>query len=207
MSGNVAIAQGQPPKPEVTTAEVQSYKPEKVIGEYQTDFLWDSNPNRKYNMKLAASAVNNTVLAPGEVFSFIEPDQDTPVQRGEDLLQRRHRRRQRRRALPGLLHGVHGGQLRGARDRRAPPALRRAPLHKAWLRRDGVVRGERLGRPGHAVQEHHRRLHSRPRVGRRQRPTQRPDPRPAHGQEGRDEHREESARIPSGASSGPPTRR
>jgi vancomycin resistance protein YoaR len=71
MSGNVPIAQGQPPKPEVTTAEVQSYKPEKVIGEYKTDFLWDSNPNRQYNMKLAASAVNNTVLAPGEVFSFL----------------------------------------------------------------------------------------------------------------------------------------
>ncbi len=72
MSGNVPIVQGQPPKPEVTTAEVQGYKPEEVIGEYQTDFLWDSNPNRQYNMKLAAKAVNNTVLAPGEVFSFIE---------------------------------------------------------------------------------------------------------------------------------------
>jgi vancomycin resistance protein YoaR len=72
MSGSVAIAQGQPPKPDVTTAEVQSYKPEKVIGEYKTDFLWDSNPNRKYNMRLAASAVNNTVLKPGETFSFID---------------------------------------------------------------------------------------------------------------------------------------
>ena len=72
MSGNVPIAQGQPPRPEVTTAEVQSYKPEKVIGEYQTDFMWDSNPNRKYNMKLAAGAVNNTVLKPGEEFSFLE---------------------------------------------------------------------------------------------------------------------------------------
>ncbi len=72
MSGHVPIVQGPPPKPEVTTAEVQRYKPEKVIGEYQTDFLWDSNPNRQYNMRLAAGAVNNTVLAPGEVFSFIE---------------------------------------------------------------------------------------------------------------------------------------
>jgi vancomycin resistance protein YoaR len=72
MSGQVPIAQGPAPRPEVTTAEVQSYKPEKVIGEYKTDFLWDSNPNRQYNMKLAAGAVNNTVLAPGEVFSFIE---------------------------------------------------------------------------------------------------------------------------------------
>jgi vancomycin resistance protein YoaR len=72
MSGSVAIAQGQPPKPDVTTAEVQRYKPEEVIGKYQTDFLWDSNPNRKYNMRLAANSVDNTVLKPGEVFSFNE---------------------------------------------------------------------------------------------------------------------------------------
>ena len=72
MSGHVAIAEGPAPEPEVSTAEVQSYRPKEVIGEYQTDFLWDSNPNRQYNMKLAAKAVNNTVLAPGEVFSFIE---------------------------------------------------------------------------------------------------------------------------------------
>ena len=72
MSGRVALAEGPAPKPEVTTAEVQKYKPEEVIGEYQTDFLWDSNPNRKHNMKLAAGAVNNTVVAPGEVFSFNE---------------------------------------------------------------------------------------------------------------------------------------
>ena len=76
MSGNVAIAQGQPPEPDVTTAEVQKYKPEKVIGEYQTDFLWDSNPNRKYNMRLAAKAVNNTVLKPGETFSFLDHTQN-----------------------------------------------------------------------------------------------------------------------------------
>jgi vancomycin resistance protein YoaR len=70
MSGHVAIAEGPAPKPEVSTAEVQSYRPKEVIGEYQTDFLWDSNPNRKYNMRLAADAVDNTVLKPGEVFSF-----------------------------------------------------------------------------------------------------------------------------------------
>jgi vancomycin resistance protein YoaR len=70
MSGHVAIAEGPSPKPEVSTAEVQSYRPKEVIGEYQTDFLWDSNPNRKYNMRLAAGAVDNTVLKPGEVFSF-----------------------------------------------------------------------------------------------------------------------------------------
>ena len=72
MDGRVSLAEGPAPKPEVTTAEVQKYKPEEVIGEYRTDFLWDSNPNRKHNMRLAAGAVNNTVLAPGETFSFNE---------------------------------------------------------------------------------------------------------------------------------------
>jgi vancomycin resistance protein YoaR len=70
MSGQVAIAEGPAPEPKISTAEVQSYRPKEVIGEYQTDFMWDSNPNRKYNMKLAAGSVNNTVLKPGEVFSF-----------------------------------------------------------------------------------------------------------------------------------------
>jgi vancomycin resistance protein YoaR/ribosomal protein L13E len=70
MSGHVAIVERPAPEPDISTAEVQSYRPKEVIGEYQTDFLWDSNPNRKYNMKLAASSVNNTVLEPGEVFSF-----------------------------------------------------------------------------------------------------------------------------------------
>jgi vancomycin resistance protein YoaR len=60
------------PKPDITSEEIDQLKPEKVIGEYKTDFLWDSNPDRKDNMKLAAEAVNNTVLAPGEVFSFNE---------------------------------------------------------------------------------------------------------------------------------------
>ncbi len=48
----------------------------KVLGEYKTDFLWDSNPNRQANMRLAAGAINNTVLEPGEVFSFNELTSD-----------------------------------------------------------------------------------------------------------------------------------
>jgi vancomycin resistance protein YoaR len=60
------------PKPDITSEEIDQLKPEKVIGEFRTDFLWDSNPDRKANMKLAAEAINNTVLAPGEVFSFNE---------------------------------------------------------------------------------------------------------------------------------------
>jgi vancomycin resistance protein YoaR len=59
-------------KPEISTEEVEGLKPTKVIGEYRTDFRWDSNPSRKANMKLAAGAINNTLVAPGEVFSFNE---------------------------------------------------------------------------------------------------------------------------------------
>ena len=71
LSAQVPLAADHP-KPDVTSEEIDQLKPEKVIGEYKTDFLWDSNPSRKANMKLAAEAVNNTVLAPGEVFSFNE---------------------------------------------------------------------------------------------------------------------------------------
>jgi vancomycin resistance protein YoaR len=71
MSNEVAIAADYE-KPEVSTQEVAGLKPTEVIGEYRTDFLWDSTPSRQANMKLAAGAVNNTLLAPGEVFSFNE---------------------------------------------------------------------------------------------------------------------------------------
>ncbi len=72
VDGQVPIAEGAAPKPAVTTQEVENLRPTEVIGEYQTDFRWDSNPDRKENMKLAAGAVNNTTLAPGEIFSFNE---------------------------------------------------------------------------------------------------------------------------------------
>ena len=71
LSAQVPLA-AEHPKPDVSSEEIDQLKPEKVIGEYKTDFLWDSNPSRKANMKLAAEAINNTVLAPGEVFSFNE---------------------------------------------------------------------------------------------------------------------------------------
>jgi vancomycin resistance protein YoaR len=72
LSNEVPLAEGPSPKPEVSTEEVQKLKPTEVIGRYRTDFLWDSNPSRQANMKLAAGAINNTFLAPGEVFSFNE---------------------------------------------------------------------------------------------------------------------------------------
>ena len=71
MSSEVPIAADYK-KAEVSTQEVEGLKPTEVIGEYRTDFRWDSNPSRKANMRLAAGAINNTLLAPGEVFSFNE---------------------------------------------------------------------------------------------------------------------------------------
>src|ERR687894_2910282 len=71
MSSEVPIAADYK-KAEVSTQEVEGLKPTEVIGEYRTDFRWDSNPSRKANMRLAAGAINNTVLEPGEVFSFNE---------------------------------------------------------------------------------------------------------------------------------------
>jgi hypothetical protein len=46
------------PKPDVEEAK----EPDVLLGEYKTDFLWDSNPSRKSNMELAAEAVDETVL-------------------------------------------------------------------------------------------------------------------------------------------------
>jgi vancomycin resistance protein YoaR len=71
LSAEVPLAENHP-EPDVTPEEIEKLKPTDLIGEYKTDFLWDSNPDRKANMKLAAEAVNNTILAPGEVFSFNE---------------------------------------------------------------------------------------------------------------------------------------
>jgi len=72
LRNQVPLAEDPAPKPQVTTEEVEKLKPTEVIGEYKTDFRWDSNPSRKDNMKLAAGAINGTLVPPGEVFSFNE---------------------------------------------------------------------------------------------------------------------------------------
>jgi len=72
LRNEVPIAEGSSPKPSVTTEEVENLKPTEVIGDYKTDFRWDSNPSRQSNMKLAAGAINGTLVPPGEVFSFNE---------------------------------------------------------------------------------------------------------------------------------------
>src|SRR3712207_7596608 len=60
VSGEVPIAADYR-KPEISTQEIAGLKPTEVIGEYRTDFRWDSNPSRQANMKLAAGAINNKI--------------------------------------------------------------------------------------------------------------------------------------------------
>lgn len=57
-------------EPDLTTAEAEKAKPTGVIGEYQTDYTWDTDPGRRSNMAMASDAINGAVLAPGEVFSY-----------------------------------------------------------------------------------------------------------------------------------------
>jgi vancomycin resistance protein YoaR len=71
MSSEVPIAADYN-ESEVPTQEIAALKPTEVIGEFKTDFEWDSTPSRQANMKLASGAVDGTLLAPGEVFSFNE---------------------------------------------------------------------------------------------------------------------------------------
>jgi vancomycin resistance protein YoaR len=57
--------------PELTTDEAEKLKPTDLLGEYSTNYLtYDDTEGRVTNLQIAADAVNNTMLAPGEVFSF-----------------------------------------------------------------------------------------------------------------------------------------
>lgn len=56
-------------EPEITTEEVNEYGIEEKIGEGVSYFV-GSIPNRIYNIGLAASRIDGTLVAPGEEFSF-----------------------------------------------------------------------------------------------------------------------------------------
>lgn len=58
-------------RPELTTTEAREMKPTTLLGEYSTNYLtYDDSPGRVNNLEIASEAVNDTMLAPGEVFSF-----------------------------------------------------------------------------------------------------------------------------------------
>lgn len=58
-------------KPELTTAEAKKLKPTDLLGSYRTNYnTYDDSPGRVKNLNIASNAINGTLLAPGEVFSF-----------------------------------------------------------------------------------------------------------------------------------------
>jgi vancomycin resistance protein YoaR len=69
--GEVALV-AQEKRPELTTEEARALGPKQLIGEYKTDFAWDPDPGRQANLKMASKAIDNTLLAPGEIFSVTE---------------------------------------------------------------------------------------------------------------------------------------
>lgn len=58
-------------QPELTTEEAESLKPTKLLGKFKTNYEMVDDPDgaRTYNLDIAAQAINQTVLAPGEIFS------------------------------------------------------------------------------------------------------------------------------------------
>ena len=60
-------------RPELTTDEAERGKPTALLGSYRTNYMtYDDSPGRVKNLEIASDAVSDTVLAPGEIFSFNE---------------------------------------------------------------------------------------------------------------------------------------
>ena len=71
LSGEVALAEERK-EPAVSTEEARESAPTVLLGEYKTDYAWDPDEGRQANLRMASEAVDNTMLAPGEEFSFTE---------------------------------------------------------------------------------------------------------------------------------------
>ncbi|WP_162924439.1 VanW family protein [Rubrobacter indicoceani] len=57
--------------PELTTAEAERLRPTESLSSFSTNYLsYDDTPGRTANLQIASEAVNGTLVAPGEVFSF-----------------------------------------------------------------------------------------------------------------------------------------
>ena len=61
-------------EPFLATEEAERLKPTKLLGSYRTDYTLstDTSAERVENLEIASDAVEGTLLAPGEVFSFNE---------------------------------------------------------------------------------------------------------------------------------------
>lgn len=59
-------------EPDLTTEEAKAARPNTMLGEFQTGYRVYDEPARVENLKTASDAVDGTILAPGETFSFNE---------------------------------------------------------------------------------------------------------------------------------------
>ncbi|CAN5879784.1 VanW family protein [soil metagenome] len=58
-------------KPDLTTARANELMPTDLIGSYRTDYsIVPDNGDRVENLEIASNAVNNTMVAPGDIFSM-----------------------------------------------------------------------------------------------------------------------------------------
>jgi len=58
-------------EPKLTTAEAEKLKPTTLLSSYRTNYnTYDDSPGRVTNLDIASGAVNGTLLAPGDIFSF-----------------------------------------------------------------------------------------------------------------------------------------
>ena len=77
--GGTVTAHTHETLPQITCADLKART--ALLGEYSTDFT-TSGENRRRNIALAAAAVNGTVLAPEDVFSFNEVVGERTAERG-----------------------------------------------------------------------------------------------------------------------------
>jgi len=60
-------------QPSLTTAEAEELKPTTLLASYRTNYLtYDDSPGRVTNLRIASNAVNGTLVAPEDIFSFNE---------------------------------------------------------------------------------------------------------------------------------------
>ncbi|WP_152670716.1 VanW family protein [Rubrobacter aplysinae] len=67
--------------PDFTTQEAEAARPNTMLGEFKTSYRVYDEPPRVENLRTASGAVDGTILAPGETFSFNAAT--APIQRYE----------------------------------------------------------------------------------------------------------------------------
>ncbi|MBA2441054.1 MAG: VanW family protein, partial [Rubrobacter sp.] len=57
-------------RPELTTERAEELRPTALLSGYSTPYTWDDDPGRRENLRIGASKIDGTFVAPGEIFSY-----------------------------------------------------------------------------------------------------------------------------------------